>query len=433
MSKAASPLHAHCPHIVGALGSGISGVAWYFLAKGRTVTGSDTATGNAEDPHPLEQEPNITIAKGHDALNLPPHCDALIYSPAATDQNPERAAAASRGIGQYSYPQFLGEISRARPTAAVCGTHGKSTTTALLSHILEKNNADPLTFLGADLLPAGQNFRDGAGPLVAEACEYRGAFLSLHPRVIVCTSLEHDHPDAFPSFAAYEKAFQDFFVRGAANGAVLVCPASVPQIAELAKITGIQTAVAQDYTGQLPACLPPGQASRSNVGAALLAASVLLKKPLQKLPDGFGGIARRFQLRGERGGVLVLDDYAHHPTELRVLFGAVRQRFPKRRLVCAFQAHQFSRTQAFLPEFADALAEADLVILPEIFRVRDSNTQAAAVSAKDLASLIPGAIYAADLPEALSAARRTLRAGDVFVTAGATNIWKVGRDILEGE
>ena len=433
MTSAASPLDAQHPHIVGALGSGISGVAWYFLAKGRAVTGSDMAANSAQDPHPLEQEPNLTIAKGHDALNLPPHCDALIYSPAATDQNPERAAAASRGIGQYSYPQFLGEISRARPTAAVCGTHGKSTTTALLSHILEKNNADPLTFLGADLLPAGQNFRDGAGPLVAEACEYRGAFLSLHPRIIVCTSLEHDHPDAFPSFAAYEKAFQDFFTRNAANGAVLVCPASAPHIAELAKKTGIQTTVAQDFTGQLPTCLPPGQASRSNVGAALLAASALLKRPLQQLPDGFGGIARRFQLRGERGGVSVLDDYAHHPTELRVLFGAVRQRFPKRRLVCVFQAHQFSRTQAFLPEFADALAEADALILPEIFRVRDSNAQAAAVSAKDLASLIPGAIYAADLPEALHAAKRNLRAGDVFVTAGATNIWKVGRDILEGE
>lgn len=471
-------------HLVGVGGVGISAIARVLLGRGCTVSGSDEQSN--ELTAALQAEGAI-IYQGHRAEHVTA-ADAVVISSAVPPTNAEVVAARAAAIPVLKRSDFLGALMADTIGIAVAGSHGKTTTTGMIAHILIVAGLDPTVIVGGVIPLLATNGRYGEGDyFVVEADEYDHMFLGLQPEVAVITNIEHDHPDVFPTYDRYVAAFRDFASLLPPAGRLIAC-ADDPGVRELLATLSLDEveittySIAEDTstrqltnqqtnkpTRPLPAvdfqaldCRPnplggtdflvetEGQIiglarlrvpGLHNVGNALAAIIVALDIGIdfdvirQALAD-FGGVSRRFQVAGEAGGVTVIDDYAHHPTEIRANLAAARQRYPGRRLWAIWQPHTYSRTRLLLSHFAASFNDADRVVALDIYAGREQNTSVAGatISTADVLAAMdhPRAVHVPDIATAAAYVLDRIAPGDVVLTLAAGDGHQVSSRLLAG-
>jgi UDP-N-acetylmuramate--alanine ligase len=428
-------------HFVGIGGAGMSGLALVCRELGATVTGSDRADSSyMERLRAVGLEPAV----GHDAANLPEDPEVVV-STAIGDDNPELALARERGLAVLHRGELLAQLCAEKRLVAVAGTHGKTTTTAMLVWALRALGADPAFFVGGEvpgLGPAGAVANAGWGGgewVVAEADESDGSFLELNPEIAVITNVEMDHHSRWGSIAELRTAFEEFTV--SARAAVVPVGDEVhlehPGDFERKPRTSFDEGSPGPPELRLST---PGRHNVLNARAALAAvelAGLDVEAATRALAD-FPGVHRRLELKGERGGARVYDDYAHHPTEVRAALSALRELQPER-LVAVFQPHLYSRTKVFAEQFGGALALADEVVVLDVYPAREEPVGAlAGVSGLDVARAAADRMGGrrvswAPTLEAAEAGAGRLEPGSVLVTIGAGDVFRVGEALVEGE
>ncbi len=438
-------------HFVGIGGAGMSGLAVIADALGATVTGSDSVdTAYLVHVRAAGIEPVI----GYDAANVAPGGDVeIVVSTATHVDNPERAAGRERGLAEIHRGALLGELSRLRRTLAVAGTHGKTTTASMAAHALLSIGWEPTFVIGGELRTPGDggaatNAAYGAGEwLVVEADESDRSFLELSPEIAVVTNIELDHHTTYGSLADLEAAFGEF-LRGSLRRVLADVPESEAFLdrvglveAAFSGASDIELSAAGSrftWAGQRVALSVPGAHNVANAAAALTAC-VIAGAPRAQLAAtlaDFRGAGRRFERLGETAqGALVVDDYAHHPTELRATIAAART-LGHRRVVAVFQPHLFSRTQLLAREFGAALAQADAAVVLDVYPSRERaedfpgvTGMLVAESAADAARGRP-VLWARDFDAGERLLREILRPGDLCLVLGAGNVDALGRRLV---
>lgn len=440
-------------HFVGIGGAGMSAIAKVLLERGWTVSGSDLKRSRSATT--LEAI-GASVTYGHDA-GLIEKAGVVVVSSAIPPGNPEVSAARAAGVPVLTRGEALAALLGATSSLVVAGTHGKTTTTSMIVSVLNASGADPTYLIGGGLNDAGTNARSGRGTwAVAESDESDGSFLLLQPDITVVTNVELDHVDHWPSLDALESAFTDFMGRTKRDGSVVV-PAG-GGLAEAAARTG-RKVVTFGRDGDVDAAITRADASGTeldlvaggerrpvrlavpgahNVMNALAAAAAALQTGLtpQVVAEGlssYKGVERRFQVRGAAGGVTVVDDYAHHPTEIDATISATRPG-PWRRVVAVFQPHRYSRTQALRREFGRSFAGADLVIVTDVYGAGEDPVPGVSgkVISDEVASAFPGrpVAYLPHRSELIDYVARTSRDGDVVLTLGAGDITTLPDDLL---
>jgi UDP-N-acetylmuramate--alanine ligase len=446
-------------HLIGIAGSGMQSLAAVVLACGWRVSGSDLNASAAARLSSLGAE----IIAGHAARNIPADAHIVIHSDAVPPENVERRRAAALGIRSVSYPEMLAELSRGATTLAVAGTHGKSTTTAMAAAALVRCGLDPTVICGAVPIGCRNGGRSGAGNrFLVEACEYRANFLYLRPQVAVVLGIDADHFDYYHSRAQLIDAFRRFVARVPADGLLIVnqdCPTARKLARRVdCRVTTFGLRRGADWTAErLQSCRgryrfwiaergcplaevvshTPG---KHNVTNALAAAALAINaganpEATAAALSSFRGLERRLEVKGSRGGVTWIDDFAHHPTEIRAALSTVRAMYPGRRLWCIFQPHQASRTAALLDELAASLHNADKIAVAEIYRAREPSARPGEVTAADLAAAtarLGGDVLDEHYSDRLVAdVANDLRPGDMLITMGAGDIGKIGQAIYQ--
>lgn len=412
-------------HMVGIGGIGMSALAQYLLDHGVEVTGSDRDTSPVTD---LLEGKGIRISFVQKAENVPGDASLVVYTEAVWEDNPERVRARELGIVQRSYFHMLGDISQAKRTIAVAGTHGKTTTTGMLARILRDAGVAPTAIVGSLVRDFGSNYLPGDSEwFVVEACEYKRDFLTLSPEILVITNLELDHTDYYKDLVDVQSAFRALAEKVPANGVIVTDPSN-PNIAPV--LEGIAARVI-DYTKE--AGYPtrfPGEFNVMNARAASAASrAVLPTLPEDALRDSlarFEGTWRRFEYKGKtKQGADVYDDYAHHPTAVRRTLAALRAK-TSGKVFLAFHPHLFSRTRDLLPEFATAFNDADLALIAPIYPARevDDGTMSSEILAETIRKNGVDA-SAASFEEIYERLNTEPEEGDVIMTMGAGDIYKI--------
>jgi len=455
-------------HFIGIGGSGLSAIARLLLESGETVTGSDRVLS----PFAVNlQKAGATVYVGHHPRNIT-GADWIVRSSAIPDDNPEVQAALAANIPVYKRADFLGQLMADKTGIAVAGTHGKTTTTAMIAWILTDLKRKPSFIIGSTMNNLGVNARAGKGNVfVIEADEYDRMFLGLKPRIAIVTNLEHDHPDCYPSFEDMFSAFESFVDLLPVDGTLIVCAddsGAASLIARARKagkavvgyalqsdmtinspnwmqarglkvnaVGGTSFDVASNLSGGLSSVSVelqiPGEHNVRNALAALATVELLGLSPQKaaKALAKFKGTGRRFEIRGEAKGVTIIDDYAHHPTEITATLAAARARYPERRIWAVWQPHTYSRTQTLFTEFSRAFKDADEVIVSEVYASREPKqdfTSAEIISAMPHAS----ARYIKTLEEISHYLIDHLQSGDVLLVLSAGDADKVSADVLTG-
>jgi UDP-N-acetylmuramate--alanine ligase len=433
-------------HFVGVGGAGMSGLALIALRLGATVTGSD----QADSPYLARvRDAGIGAVVGHAAANVPGGGDVeLVVSTAIGASNPERAVARERGLREIHRGELLGELSRMRRTIAIAGTHGKTTTASMATHALMCAGWDPSYVIGGALRTTGTNAGWGGGDwLVVEADESDRSFLALAAEVAVVTNIELDHHTTYASHVELEQAFAEFL-----RGGLRVIVADTPEAEAFLDRVGIVDAAffgASEielhargarfrWAGEEVSLSVPGAHNVADAAAALTACVVAGAEPSQvagTLVD-FMGAGRRFETLGETAsGALVIDDYAHHPTEVRAAIHAART-LGRRRVVAVFQPHLFSRTQLLAREFGAALALADVAVVLEIYPSRERAEDFRGVTGRLIAEAAADAArgrpvgWAVDFDAAQRLLGAVLRPGDVCLVLGAGDVDALGHRLV---
>ncbi len=425
-------------HFVGIGGAGMSGLALVCARLGASVTGSD----RAESPY-MERlrGAGLEPAIGHDAANLPDGAEVVV-STAIGEDNPELARARERGFETTHRGALLAELCAEKRLIAVSGTHGKSTTTAMIAWALRGIGADPAFFLGAEALGMGEdggaaNAGWGEGEwAVAEADESDGSFLELKPEVAVVTNVEMEHHAHWGSLAALHKAFAEFVAP--ANGVALPADGSLDKLAGHARRLGFDAEV--PGPAELPLAVP-GRHNRANARAALAAVELagLDAAAAAQALAGFPGVKRRLEPKGARGGVHIYDDYAHHPSEVRAALTALRE-LESEHLTAVFQPHLYSRTKAFAEQFGAALALADEVLVLDVYPAREQPVgELAGVSGLDVARAAAErmggrrVVWAPRAERAQALLEAVDRGEGILVTLGAGDVYRLGEALVEEE
>lgn len=445
-------------HLVGIGGSGLSAIARVLLGMGYTVSGSDRSSSALTEA--LKEE-GALVHIGHAAQHVA-DADVVLISSAIPSQNPEVLAAQAAGIPVVKRSDFLDELMSGKVGIAVAGTHGKTTTSAMLASVLLQANMDPSFIVGGVLVDLGTNAQAGRGaPFVIEADEYDRMFLGLRPRAAILTAVEHDHPDCYPTIDEMVDSFRQF-INGLPPDGPLVACWDDPGARRLAtereaqggavrwygfkegatwRAVSSRVAAESDYVVQRDNAAVgairlrlPGQHNVLNSLAVVAMADwlgVVFGSSQQALAR-FSGVERRFEIKGDVGGVVVVDDYAHHPTKVAVTLAAARSRYPDRRIWAVFQPHTFSRTRALMKQFATCFTEADRVLVLDIYAARETDTLG--IDASELVSTIdhPQAMYIGGRREATDYLLARVRPGDLVITLGAGDGDKVGEWLLEG-
>ncbi len=454
----AGPSQPRRAHLVGAAGSGMRALAEVLLGRGWKLSGSDLATDSTE----RLADAGVCICEGHAAENLPPDADLLVHSDAVPADNPELRRAAELGIPVLSYFQVAGQLMSAGRGLAVAGTHGKSTVTAMAAHVFASAGCDPTVLCGAAPLGKLSGGRAGQGEIVlVEACEYRANFLHLRPQQAVILGVEPDHFDYYSSPDDLESAFARFAQSVPPEGLILArhdCPvtrrltAALPCRLKTFGIGGRADWSAWNLTGHLGrygfeicrhgehlcnvSLEVPG---KHNVLNALAAAAMTFENGVRPVEIAhalrrFRGLHRRLELLGTYGGVLLVDDYAHHPTAVSATLATVRRMVPNGRLWCVFQPHQVSRTEHLLDELAASLQNADRVLVADVFRAREAPPRDGEVTAADLARRIRHGGVEVSQVHALEEIARMLPTrlapGDVLITMGAGDVGKICHGLM---
>lgn len=440
-------------HMIGIGGVGVSGLARMLMSRGYQVTGSDMS--NSPIVADLVRE-GIDVRIGHDAANIG-DAELVIATAALHDDNPELVAARERGIPVVKRAAALGMLANPAVGLAVAGSHGKSTTSGMAAFAFDRAGLAPSFAVGATVSGLGTNARLGDGPhFIVEADEYDHSFLWLEPQVAIVTSIEHDHPDIFPALEDVINAFERF-VQGIRPGGTLVISADdagarallerLGDRPELRVVTfgfgagdwqvveySAQMATVRDPAGQMfeLRLLVPGRHNVANALAVLVSAAALGIDPENVIPglEAFAGVGRRFEVLLDEPFSTVIDDYAHHPTEIAATIQAARDRYPDRRLLVIFQPHTYSRTQALLDDFAKALDAADTAIVAEIYPAREVNTLG--VHSSDIvARMTTDATVATSPDDAIRLARETHQLGDVILVMGAGDIYRTAQALAD--
>ncbi len=440
-------------HFMGIAGAGMSALAELFVRRGVRVTGCDLATAGTEDLARL----GISLVAGHDP-NHAERARAVVVTAAVPPNHPELARARALGLPVVKRAEALGDLTRGRELVGIAGTHGKTTTTVMTADALAAAGRDPTALVGGRVSAWGGNLRPGADRLyVVEADEYDRSFLTLDTTVAIVTNIEADHLDIYENLRAIRTAFAQF-VRGART--VILCAddkgantlptrpssevirygidsADARLLARDPRTIGGHFTFAVEYDGEMlgdVSLAVPGRHNALNALAAV-ASGLALGAPFEKMVPAlaqFAGVGRRFEHVGDAGGIRVIDDYAHHPTEIAATLAAARSAYPGRRVVVAFQPHLYSRTRDLAADFGTALAASDLLFLTEIYAAREQPIPGVT------ADLIVDAVKMAggklrwrgprdDLAEALA---NDVRDGDVVVVMGAGDITRTGRELL---
>jgi UDP-N-acetylmuramate--alanine ligase len=443
-------------HLIGIGGIGLSAIARVLLANGDIVSGSDVSRSQITDE--LERL-GARIAIGHRAENIG-DAEIVLVTSAAPPDNPEVQQARRRGISLVKRYDFFPELTSGKKTIAIAGTHGKTTTTGMIAAILLDAGLDPTAIVGGIIPELGGNAHAGRGEyFVVEADEYDHAFLGLRPTIAVVTSIEMDHPDIYTNVDDVAAAFRQFLQLVAPNGSVIGCGDHERVEQELrnvkqANVTRYGLGHNNDWRADeiVPnsrggsdfsvwhggTCVGtftlqiPGRHNVLNALAALAVADAVGVETAsaRETLSNFKGAERRFQVKGEVGGVVIVDDYAHHPSEIRATLAAARQRYPGQRLWAVFQPHTFTRTLALLDDFAQAFSDADRVVVADIFAARERVNPG--ISSRDLVRRIkyPEAIYIPQLDQIVAYCKSNISAGDVLVTLGAGDIYRVGEQLM---
>ena len=440
-------------YLLGIGGSGLSALAGYLIDRGERVTGSDR---RGSDVVTYLRSRGARIHVGEPGVRLDRDLDLIVYTAAASPDHDVLREASEAGIPTLKYAEFLGQEIAGRPSVAVAGTHGKTTTAGWIAHLLTEAGQDPSVIIGGAPCGAAGPGRGGSGPVVVEACEYDHSFLSLRPQAAVLTNVEADHLDYFGTEDGVLLAFQDFLAQLEGHGPLVLHESAARRldlsavrrrVAVVGKGRGVTDRLTLlrraegswcarlEVPGHRPVELRPSLPGDHNLQNAAVSAAIALRLGVDEAQveagvSSFPGMVRRMEPLGCFDGVQWYSDYAHHPTELRALRQALRTQWAGARLWLVFQPHQAGRTRRFLQDFARELAAFDEVVLPGIFSVREDRslvqqTEAQLVSALSALGCTPRT------PEGLDAVmpelRDELRPGDVVALAGAGDIDELAR------
>jgi len=449
-------------HFIGAGGIGMSGLAQLLTKNNAFVSGSDqTPSSIIENLH----RSGADIKIGHNTANLNSQTDAVVISAAIKEDNPELKLAQKRGLKIYKYAQMLGELMNSYDGIAIAGTHGKSTTSGWLIYLLQQAGIDPNFIIGAKINQLGSSSGVAESTyFVAEACEYDRSFLNLKPKIACILNIEQDHLDYYKDENEIVGAFTDFAL-GVRHGGVVIANGRDANVAKVIRQlpaglrcetfgleencdfyannirldNGLHTFEVyhnRDLLGAAKISLP----GRHNILNALAVVAmavnlgILPGRVLELLP-AFTGIDRRLMLKGRFGQITVIDDYAHHPTEIKASLEAIRQKYQPRRIWCVFQPHQYSRTRFLLDDFAESFKLADIIIVPEIYFVRDSQAAKKEINSQMLVEKMRAnrteAIYIDSFAAICDYLKKNVTAGDMVITMGAGDIWKVADEYIQ--
>lgn len=443
-------------HFVGVKGTGMSALAQVSAQiEGATITGSDVSERFFTDS--VLERAQIPV------LDFLPtnveNVDLVVASAAYNDSNPEIARAKELNIPVLTYPQYLGRLLAKKRGISVAGTHGKTTTTAMLGLTLIKAGLDPTIVVGSDVPSIGGNARSGEGEFfLAESCEYRRHFLNYSPEYLIINNIELDHPDYFRDIDDVVSAFAEFAQKVPANGRIFIwaedphrkainssAPITTFGLSQDADIRAEEIVFSNGGSkmklfihGQYVGDLELSVSGKHNILNALAAVALCheLGLPMEQVFASlkeFNGTKRRFEQLGEKNGALIVDDYAHHPTEIRTTLEGARLSYPDRRIRAVFQPHTFSRTEKLLEEFSQAFAAADEVVIADIFasaREQDHHTISAAALADLISKQGIKAQYISKLDDIKLYLAKTLAPQDLVLTLGAGDVYKVGQGLV---
>ena len=427
-------------HFIGIGGIGISAVARMFFLEGKNITGQDMQEG--EIVKELKQL-GIEIKIGQLYENIPPDADLIVYTIAIEYYDPELFSKIKNQIKipTRSYPEMLGIISKDKYTIAICGTHGKTTTTGMISQILVDNKKDPTVIVGS-LLKGRTNFIKGGSDLfVVEACEYRRSFLNINPNILVITNIDEDHLDYYKDIEDIKEAFHTMAMKVLKDG-FIICNPSDKNIADVVKDINAKVINWNDYFSLDLKLKVPGVHNKKD-GAAALAVSNILglsNESAKNALSEFPGTWKRFEFKGKlNNGVLLYDDYAHHPTEIKATLEGFRELYKKEegwRVTVIFQPHLFSRTKLLLDDFAKSFNDADEVLVLPIYYAREvyDGTINSEILSNEINKNSNNSKSFADfesLEKLLEVRLPTMGEKDVIVTMGAGEASKIGDFLLK--
>jgi len=446
-------------HFVGIGGIGMSGLAELLINLGYEVSGSDLRATNVTR---RLADLGGTMFEGHHQDYIE-GADVVVYSSAVTTDNPELSEARDRRIPVIPRAEMLAELMRLKHGVAIAGAHGKTTTTSMVASILTCGQLDPTVVIGGRLdIWGGSNAKLGQGDiLVAEADESDGSFLALSPTIAVVTNIDHEHMDHYGDMAAIRQTFIDFINKVPFYGTAILCldneeiQSVIPRLRKRCLTYGMSpqadlqgkdlekeqwgTSLEVLYHGRSMGRLTVGIPGEHNVLNALAAAAVGLELELEieVIKEGLralGGLSRRFQVKGEKEGILLLDDYGHHPTEIMATLKTVKECWPDRRLVVAFQPHRYTRTRALLDRFAISFNDADILVVSPIYPAGEKPIEG--VTAERLAQSIrdhghKDVIHCPAQEDIVPTLINLVRPGDLVMTLGAGNIHREGDRLFE--
>jgi len=417
-------------HFIGIGGIGISAIARMFILEGKNVSGSDTSETKAVDEL---KKLGAKIIIGHSASNIPKNADLVIYTIAINKENPEYKEAVKRNIKIITYPESLKEVSKDKFTIAVSGTHGKTTTTAMIAKIMVEAGLDPTVIVGSFLKDQKSNFIVGKSKyLVVEACEFRKSFLNIEPSIAVVTNIDNDHLDFYKDIADIQKAFGEFLEKIPKNGYVVCNPEDKTVCPVLKKSKG-KIVDSKEFFDNKLVLKVPGDHNKTNAFMALAVSHLvgIDKKKAKKSLEDFSGTWRRFEYKGEtKNGAIVYDDYGHHPTEIKATLKGAREMFPEQKIMVVFQPHLYSRTKILLNDFAKAFKDANSVLLAPIYAGRESYDKS--ISSEILAGKIEGgkAQTFKNFELIEKYLKENLRKGEILILLGAGDIYTIGDELV---
>jgi UDP-N-acetylmuramate--alanine ligase len=418
-------------HFIGIGGIGMSALARFFVHEKKEVSGSDRSP-SAITSKLIEE--GVTFFEGQVAANITSDIDLIVYTEAMPHTQEEMVAAKALGVPMVNYFEALGMVANPYYLIAVAGSHGKTTTTAMITDMLEETGLDPTAIIGSLRSKTGSNFRPGKSKYaVVEACEYKRDFLHLKPEILVITNIEYEHVDYYKDLADVQSAFRSMAEAVPETGFIITDTTSktIAPILEGLKATVVDYRQFFDINLSLR---KPGMHNRLNAAAALAVASLLEVDAAEAKVslENFAGTWRRFEykgtfLAGENGAIPVFDDYGHHPTEIAATIAGAREMYPNRHLTLVFQSHTYTRTHELFADFVEALAKADMVYMLPIYAAREENTSG--VSSEQLAEALIARGVKSEVFEThggiVERVMATTPKGGVVLVMGAGDVTKV--------
>lgn len=445
-------------HLIGIGGIGVSGLAKILIYLGKKVSGSDNKSSQIIKKL---KKLGIKIYLKQKEENIDKDIDLVIHSQAILPDNPEYKKAKELNIPILSYPEAVGELMKEKRGVAVAGTHGKTTTSALIVNLLYTLKFSPTFIIGGEIVNLGNSGVGNGDFFIVEACEYKRSFLNYLPEIAIITNIEKDHLDYYKDINDIKKAFYHFAENIKSDGILVFCSEdkNLNEIAEKIKvkkisygftcgdikgvnfdIIGRKTRFECYYKNKKLGKIEMNLWGRHNVlnSLATIGVGIYLDLTWKEIKEGienFKGVHRRCEILGEKNGITVIDDYGHHPTEIKVTLECIRKVFPGRRLIVVFQPHQYSRTRFLLREFASSFSLADKIIVPDIYFVRDSLIEKKLVNSEILVEKIrkngKEGIYLPTFKEIVEYLCEIKKKGDIILTIGAGPVDKVAKDFLK--